>query len=30
MDRFQDAEIFVTLREINSLVNANAGVKKNY
>lgn len=28
LDRFEDAEIFVTLREINSLVNANAGVKR--
>ncbi|MEO3865250.1 YobI family P-loop NTPase [Rheinheimera fenheensis] len=27
LDRFNDAEIFVTLREINCLVNANAGVK---
>jgi len=27
LDRFNDAEIFVTLREINSLVNENAGVK---
>ncbi|WP_197477851.1 MULTISPECIES: YobI family P-loop NTPase [unclassified Marinomonas] len=26
LDRFNDAEIFVTLREINSLVNENAGV----
>ncbi len=28
IDRFNDAEIFVTLREINSLVNENAGVKR--
>lgn len=28
LDRFEDAEIFVTLREINSLVNANAGVRR--
>lgn len=28
IDRFDDAEIFVTLREINSLVNNNAGVKR--
>ncbi len=28
LDRFNDAEIFVTLREINSLVNENAGVKR--
>lgn len=28
LDRFNDADIFVTLREINSLVNANAGVKR--
>ncbi len=28
LDRFNDAEIFVTLREINSLVNKNAGVKR--
>jgi hypothetical protein len=28
IDRFKNAEIFVTLREINSLVNANAGVKR--
>ena len=28
LDRFNDAEIFVTLREINSLINANAGVKR--
>ncbi|WP_417418956.1 ATP-binding protein [Hoeflea sp.] len=28
LDRFEDAEIFVILREINSLVNKNAGVKK--
>jgi hypothetical protein len=28
LDRFDDTEIFVTLREINSLVNANAGVKR--
>lgn len=27
LDRFNDAEIFVTLREINSLVNENTGVK---
>lgn len=27
LDRFNNAEIFVTLREINSLVNENAGVK---
>lgn len=29
LDRFDDAEIFVSLREINSLVNENAGVKRN-
>jgi hypothetical protein len=28
IDRFEDTEIFVTLREINSLVNENAGVKR--
>lgn len=28
IDRFEDPEIFVTLREINSLVNENAGVKR--
>lgn len=28
LDRFNNPEIFVTLREINSLVNANAGVKR--
>ncbi len=28
LDRFNDAEIFVTLREINSLVNKNAGIKR--
>jgi len=28
LDRFDNSEIFVTLREINSLVNANAGVKR--
>ncbi len=28
LDRFNNSEIFVTLREINSLVNANAGVKR--
>lgn len=28
LDRFDDSEIFVTLREINSLVNANAGVRR--
>ncbi|MER8427285.1 ATP-binding protein [Mesorhizobium sp. M1405] len=28
LDRFEDAEIFVTLREINGLVNANAGVRR--
>lgn len=28
IDRFKNAEIFVTLREINSLVNENAGVKR--
>tara|TARA_R110000787_G_scaffold175604_1_gene288004 strand:+ start:1250 stop:4861 length:3612 start_codon:yes stop_codon:yes gene_type:complete len=28
IDRFENAEIFVTLREINSLVNENAGVKR--
>ena len=28
LDRFNDHEIFVTLREINSLVNANASVKR--
>ncbi|WP_395348367.1 P-loop NTPase fold protein [Variovorax sp. UC122_21] len=30
LDRFNDSEIFVTLREINSLVNENAGVKTNH
>ena len=29
LDRFNNPEIFVTLREINSLVNANAGVRRN-
>lgn len=29
IDRFENAEIFVTLREINSLVNESAGVKRN-
>jgi len=29
LDRFDKPEIFVTLREINSLINANAGVKRN-
>lgn len=29
IDRFNDAEIFVTLREINSLVNKNAGMQRN-
>jgi len=29
LDRFNNTEIFVTLREINSLVNENAGVKRN-
>jgi hypothetical protein len=29
LDRFNNSDIFVTLREINSLVNANAGVKRN-
>lgn len=29
LDRFDDAEIFVTLREINSLVNENASVSRN-
>lgn len=28
LDRFDNSEIFVTLREINSLVNANAGIKR--
>lgn len=28
LDRFNDPEIFVTLREINSLINANSGVKR--
>lgn len=28
LDRFNNADIFVTLREINSLVNANSGVKR--
>jgi len=28
LDRFNDADIFVTLREINSLVNTNAGVTR--
>lgn len=28
LDRFENAEIFVTLREINSLVNQNVGVKR--
>lgn len=28
LDRFNDADIFVTLREINSLVNANSGVRR--
>ncbi|WP_170326240.1 YobI family P-loop NTPase [Ruegeria arenilitoris] len=28
LDRFNDAEIFTTLRELNSLVNENAGVKR--
>ncbi|RCS73546.1 YobI family P-loop NTPase [Vibrio casei] len=28
LDRFNNAEIFVTLREINNLVNANSGVKQ--
>ncbi|EJV0367766.1 ATP-binding protein [Vibrio vulnificus] len=28
LDRFNNAEIFVTLREINNLVNANSGVKR--
>lgn len=28
LDRFDNAEIFVTLREINSLINENAGVKR--
>ncbi|AVS91706.1 DNA-binding protein [Paracidovorax avenae] len=28
LDRFNDAEIFVTLREINSLVNGNEGIKQ--
>ncbi|MCU4120047.1 ATP-binding protein [Variovorax sp. N23] len=28
LDRFNDSEIFVTLREINSLINGNAGVKR--
>lgn len=28
IDRFEDADVFVTLREINSLVNENAGVKR--
>ncbi|MFG1497818.1 ATP-binding protein [Saccharospirillum sp. HFRX-1] len=28
LDRFKDSEIFVTLREINNLVNENSGVKR--
>lgn len=28
LDRFEDPEIFVTLREINSLVNENSGIKR--
>lgn len=28
LDRFENADIFVTLREINSLVNANSGVRR--
>ncbi|MBO9508486.1 hypothetical protein [Thalassospira sp. A3_1] len=28
LDRFNNSDIFVTLREINSLINANAGVKR--
>lgn len=28
LDRFEDAEIFVTLREINSLVNENGGIRR--
>ncbi|UXC17454.1 YobI family P-loop NTPase [Comamonas squillarum] len=28
LDRFNDSEIFVTLREINSLINENAGIKR--
>lgn len=28
LDRFEDSNIFVTLREINSLVNGNAGVRR--
>lgn len=28
LDRFDNADIFVTLREINSLINANSGVKR--
>lgn len=28
LDRFNNSDIFVTLREINSIVNANAGVKR--
>lgn len=28
LDRFENSEIFVTLREINGLINANAGVKQ--
>jgi hypothetical protein len=28
LDRFEDSDIFVTLREINSLVNGNVGVKR--
>lgn len=28
LDRFENAQIFVTLREINSLVNANSGVRR--
>jgi hypothetical protein len=28
LDRFNDSEIFVTLRELNSLINENAGVKR--
>ena len=29
LDRFDNAEIFVTLRELNTLVNENAGVRRN-
>jgi hypothetical protein len=29
LDRFDNSEIFVTLREINGLINANSGVKRN-